>query len=137
MAVHIPGVEPPQDSPLDDIRSGRLALRVVRRVAGDDGGLTIHVFDQADGVDGAPEVLRYDCFIKQPHYHVAWSAENRPFVPITSDQPFEWSLADLAGNLDARLIDAGVRPLDALTRSALGAALTQLRSRGAQLLDQN
>jgi hypothetical protein len=72
--------EPPTPSALHDIAIGRFRIRLVYRRNDIDEGLTVHVFGPAGGRD--EEMLRFDCFRAQPHYHLAWSYREAPFVPI-------------------------------------------------------
>lgn len=88
----------------NDILLGRFKFRVVYRVAGDDQGLTIHVFGPRLG--SAEEVLRFDCFRDQPHYHLGWSYRDERFTEIQDSAPFDWAVRQIRSNMNALLDSA-------------------------------
>jgi hypothetical protein len=107
---------------------------VVYRHAGDDEGLTLHVFGPAAG--GEQEVLRFDCFRRQPHYHLGWSYRDEPLVPIAAADPFAWSLEQLRTNPQALLQRAHAEPMRPEELSLLPAVIDDLRARGESLLHE-
>jgi hypothetical protein len=68
-------------------------LRVVLelRSVGGDGGPSIQVFDDAGG---GRQVLRFDCFRKEPHYHYAPDGKDEIVAldAAANGDPFEWAL---------------------------------------------
>jgi hypothetical protein len=125
-----PGEAAPHNHP-DDIPLQRFWLRVVYRRAGDDEGLTIHVFGPAAG--SRQEVLRFDCFRSQPHYHLGWSYRNEPFTPIEADDPFGWALEKLAERAQDLLIQADAEPMSNAELSELPHVLAAIEARGRAL----
>jgi hypothetical protein len=107
------------------------AVAVVERADGadaappelDDRGVSIHVFGDQQGE--RRELLRFDCFDEDPHYHyVCWEPMANEVLhldPVADGDPLAWALerirtrlapmlvragaADVAGRVDARSID--------------------------------
>src|SRR5262249_40565544 len=75
------------------------------------------------------EVLRFDCFERQPHYHYAWS-KNDHYVPLDTaaeGDPVQWTLARLRTRLPAMLIRADAADLArTLDQRDIDAALPQI-----------
>src|SRR5436305_12427499 len=57
------------------ITAGALRFGIEYRRLQNDQGICIHVFAGPD--DRQDEVLRFDCFEREPHYHYAWSKIDR------------------------------------------------------------
>ncbi len=87
----------------NDIALGRFKFRVVYRIAGDDQGLTIHVFGPRLGSE--EEVLRFDCFRNQPHYHLGWSYRDERFIEIQDSEAFSWAVQQIRASM-SELLDA-------------------------------
>src|SRR4029450_2268597 len=88
------------------ISAGMLRFGIEYRRLQNDQGICIHVFRGPD--DQQDEVLRFDCFERQPHYHYAWS-KNDHYVPLDTaaeGDPVQWTLARLRTRLPAMLIRA-------------------------------
>ena len=117
-------------------RNGRFRFEVAYRDLGDDRGLAIHVFGPTSTTPDA-EVLRFDCFENQPHYHVAWSYRNDPFIPIEAEDPFSWAVAKLTSDLPDLLEKADGLPMDELEQSNLAVTLQAVQSEGEGILRQN
>jgi cystathionine beta-lyase len=75
-------------------------LRVEHRDFPADGGPTLRVC----ATDGA-ELLRFDCFRRSPHYHLAGLAEPVGFGPVAD--PVSWTVTELRERLDEYLKRAG------------------------------
>jgi hypothetical protein len=87
--------------------AGNVELRVENRTLGEDGGPAVEVF--AD-VDGAPvQVLRFDCFQRDPHYHYDPSGVNdkRDLSPDQVPDPIAWTLEQLRHHLPEMIRTAG------------------------------
>lgn len=75
----------------------------------DDAGVSLHVF----AAPGRPdqEVLRFDCFMEDPHYHyVNWAAKSNEMIhidPIADGDPLTWALERLRTRLPQMLARAG------------------------------
>jgi hypothetical protein len=61
------------------IPAGILKFGIEYRHLQGDQGVCIHVFGEVNGRE--EEVLRFDCFERAPHYHYAWSTNDR-YVPL-------------------------------------------------------
>jgi hypothetical protein len=95
----------------------------------DDRGVSLHVVGDVDGV--AREVLRFDCFVEDPHYHyVSWRARSNEVLhldPVADGDPLAWALERLRTRLPAMLARAGVPELaQAVDRAAIEAALPRI-----------
>jgi hypothetical protein len=88
------------------IQAGALRFGIEYRRLQNDQGICIHVYCGPD--DQQDEVLRFDCFERQPHYHYAWSRNDR-YVPLDTaadGDPLRWTLERLQTRLPAMLIRA-------------------------------
>ena len=88
------------------LSAGVLRFGIEYRRLQNDQGICIHVFCGPD--DQQDEVLRFDCFERQPHYHYAWS-KNDHYVPLDTaaeGDPLQWTLTHLRTRLPAMLIRA-------------------------------
>lgn len=112
------------------LRSGRLRASVRRREVGDDGGLSLEL---SGGVEGEPEeLLRFDLFRREPHYHVPASSAPIGLDPAREGEPLEFALACLRERLPELLERAGfaalARSLAATDRSELAAFAERVRA---------
>src|SRR5262245_16336442 len=75
-----------------ELASGRLRVRVRRREVGGDGGVSIEL---SGAVRGEPtELLRFDLFRRDPHYHVPASDPAQIDLDAARDgEPLEFALA--------------------------------------------
>jgi len=114
---------------LDDAIAAASAIRTASgpdSAAGsfDDRGVSLHVFAEVGG--RRVEVLRFDCFEEDPHYHyVSWEARSNEMLhidPVADGDPLAWALerirtrlpqmleragaAEAAGRVDLRRVDA-------------------------------
>ena len=96
--------EQPQNPAFEDLENGRYRFRLVYREVAGDYGLAVHVFGPAN--NRIEEVLRFDCFESQPHYHLDWSYRDEPFISIAAQNPFEWSLALISSSFSEVLEQA-------------------------------
>jgi len=75
----------------------------------DDRGVSLHVVARQDGEDR--ELLRFDCFQEDPHYHyVSWRAKSNEMIhldPVADGDPLTWALDRLRARLLPMLIRAG------------------------------
>ena len=112
---------------------GGLEFEVLRRDVGEDGGTSIEIFGEVAGQ--RTQVLRFDCFRLDPHYHMPPAASGQ--LPIEREKvgdPLEWALActrervpemiraggyaDLADKVDAAALRAGAQRVRELVESA-------------------
>ena len=75
----------------------------------DDCGVSLHVFADVSGE--ARELLRFDCFSEDPHYHyVSWEVPANEVLhmdPIADGDPLAWSLERIRTRLPQMLVRAG------------------------------
>jgi hypothetical protein len=93
------------------ISAGVLRFGIEYRRLQNDQGICIHVFRGPD--DQQDEVLRFDCFERQPHYHYAWS-QNDHYVALDAaaeGDALQWTLTHLRTRLPAMLIRADASDL--------------------------
>jgi len=121
---------------------GNIRFGLEMRTLGDDGGLAIHVLSDICGSPGhdfseETEVIAFDCFRKQPHYHYGPRNKNlryywdKTVVPDT----LEWTLDVLkAGKLRA-MIDAAGYPDVArdLDEDLVRATLPEIEAKAREL----
>jgi hypothetical protein len=90
-----------------DIEVGGVRINVEYRRAGADRGPAVRVYGD---VDGRPvQLLRFDCFENDPHYHYApdGADDHRKLSPEEVPDPVAWTLAQLSGNLVSMIRTAG------------------------------
>lgn len=77
-----------------------------RRFKGDHGP-AIRVFGDVDGKE--VQLLRFDCFDDDPHYHYDPQGKNQIFHldPLTMGSPLDFSLQQIGRNLRAMIKKAG------------------------------
>jgi len=75
----------------------------------EDRGVSLHVFAEVGGE--RLEVLRFDCFQEDPHYHyVCWAARSNEMLhldPVADGDPLAWALERLRTRLPQMLERAG------------------------------
>ena len=59
---------------------GGVELHVDKRNFGSDGGPSVRVYGEVDGEN--VQLLRFDCFRKDPHYHYDPSGKNDQHGPL-------------------------------------------------------
>ncbi len=112
-----------------ETQNGRFTFRVAFRHVEGDRGLAIHVFGPTSDSQ-EEEVLRFDCFEKDPHYHLAWSYRNDPFIRIDAGDPFGWALSKLAGDIQTLLQAASSLPMSEGEISDLESTLSSIERQG-------
>lgn len=93
------------------VSAGALTFGIEYRRLSNDRGVCIHVYGGQDYQQD--EVLRFDCFERQPHYHYAWSTNDQyvPFDAAADGDPLSWTIERLRSRLPAMLIRAGAPDL--------------------------
>src|SRR4051812_19052204 len=134
------------------IEAGAVSFALQYRDNLSDQGVCIHVMGE---VDGTPtELLRFDCFDQEPHYHYAPTGKNeRRFLDkTTAGNPIGWTLRQLRGSLPAMLERGGfdevaskldaelvASKLDEVEAAAREMALTQraivIHGRGKEVIE--
>ena len=88
-------------------RVGGVELRVDHRSFGDDGGPAVRVLAETDGQ--AIQLLRFDCFRKDPHYHYdpAGKDDKRDLNKDEVPDPIAWTVERLRNDLPEMIRTAG------------------------------
>ena len=107
--------------------NGRFRFELAHRQVDGDAGLAIHVYGPTAN-SSEEEVLRFDCFEKQPHYHLAWSYRNDPFIPIESTEPFAWALQKLKSDMPDLFAEADALPMNNAELSRLESILLSIEA---------
>lgn len=94
-------------SKVEMVKAGAVEFDITFRHFGSDEGVAIQVYGDADGK--RTEMLRIDCFQKEPHYH--YGPENndeRVMLDYTAEgAPVAWALNRLRTRLIPMLVRAG------------------------------
>ena len=108
------------------LKAGGVRIEVEYRRRGSDAGLSFDVYGGDE--DTAPEVLRFDCFEKRPHFHYIGPSKNR-LVRIdkkTTPDPVKWTLRQLKKELSSMVWKAGHRKLaEAIDQAAVARAVVK------------
>lgn len=111
----------------ETIDLGGLCFVVGHRTLGDDGGAAIEVYGEVEGMP--VQVLRFDCFRKSPHYHLAPEGEDarRDLDPLSGDC-LEWALEQIKSRMPQMLREAGfARLADSIDARALADGCDRIR----------
>lgn len=99
-----------------------------RQSGGGDEGLTFDI-TVAGAEDEGKRILRFDCFYKNPHYHVGSSREH----PVHNmkdegvEDPVRWTLEQLKTRLPSMVKQAGYEEIaERINQQAMADHLTQL-----------
>ncbi len=107
-----------------NVELGGLVFGVLRRDIGDDGGHSIEIYGAADR---ETQVLRFDVFRKDPHYHMPPSAKGQLSLADAGD-PMKWALEQTRENLPEMIRKAGFESLaDSLDADVFKSGWTVLR----------
>ena len=92
---------------MHDISIGNLTFRIEHRQTADDHGPAIRVYGDVDGRE--VQLLRFDCFAVDPHYHYDPTGRNVMFHldPLTMGDPLDFSLSQIATNARLMIEHAG------------------------------
>jgi len=117
---------------MNEYSLGRFNFKLAYRDLGSDRGLAIHVFGPTD--NEIEEVLRFDCFENDPHYHLAWSYRDDPFIRIDSKQPFAWSIEVMRNGINQLLSKATAQPMNESELDQLGGVLDSIQRKGSEIV---
>ena len=95
-------------SQMEYVEAGVLTFGIeYRGPEDDDEGVSIHVFGEVDGK--STELLRFDCFNKEPHYHYGPEGKDeRLMLDYTAEgDPVPWAIDRLRFRLIPMLARAG------------------------------
>ena len=86
---------------------GGVELHVNQRSLGADGGPSVRVYGEAEGEN--IQLLRFDCFRKDPHYHYDPSGKNdqRHLDKASVPDSVAWTIEQLGENLVKMIQTAG------------------------------
>ncbi len=105
---------------------GRFELKYQYRDVGTDSGPALHLFGPRGSA--REEVLRFDCFQKEPHYHIGFSYREVPFIRIESAEPLQWAVEKLRNNVNELLTEADAEPMNSKETARLCDVLDELGS---------
>ena len=112
------------------IEQAGMRMTVAHRqgLGGSDEGLTFDI-TTAGSQDKGKRILRFDCFYKNPHYHVGASGEHA--VHNMKDEgvgdPVRWTLTQLKTRFPALVKQAGYEEIaERIDQQAIADQLTQL-----------
>ena len=91
----------------ETIAAGGLEFLLENRRVGEDGGPSLQVLTK---VEGQPvQLLRFDMFEKQPHYHYAPNAQNIQYQldPLALDDGISWTISLIRQKLPQLIAKAG------------------------------
>ena len=108
---------------------GGVELRVDNRSLGADGGPSVRVYGEANGEN--IQLLRFDCFRKDPHYHYDPSGKNDQRHLDKADVPdsVAWTIEQLGQNLVEMIHTAGYASVaEAVDQTAVTQVLPEVES---------
>jgi hypothetical protein len=112
------------------IEQAGMRMTVAHRqgVGGSDEGLTFDITTAGSGDEGK-RILRFDCFYKNPHYHVGASRENsvHKMKEEGVEEPVRWTLEQLKTRFPAMVKQAGYSEIaEKIDQQAIADHLTRL-----------
>ena len=110
-------------------RAGGVEFHVDNRDFGDDGGPSVRVFGETDGKN--IQLLRFDCFRKNPHYHYDPSGKNdhRNLNKTEVLDSVAWTIEKLGQNLAEMIHTAGYASIaDKVDQTAVVQILPEIES---------
>jgi hypothetical protein len=110
------------------IEQAGMRMTVAHRhgLGGSDEGLT---FDITVAEDEGKRILRFDCFYKNPHYHVGASGEQsvHKMKDEGVEDPVRWTLEQLKSRLPSMVKQAGYEEIaERIDQQAIADHLTRL-----------
>ena len=107
----------------------RLTIAHRSGLGGNDEGLTFDV-TTAGSEDAGKRILRFDCFYKNPHYHVGPSGGESAAFKMKEqgiDDPVRWTLDQLKTRFPAMVKQAGYEAIaETIDQQAVADQLTRL-----------
>ena len=108
---------------------GGVELHVDQRNFGSDGGPSVRVYGEADGEN--IQLLRFDCFRKDPHYHYDPSGKNdqRSLDKASVPDSVAWTIEQLGENLVEMIHTAGYSSVaEQVDQAAVAQVLSEVES---------
>jgi len=107
----------------------RLTIGHRSGLGGNDEGLTFDV-TTAGAEDAGKRILRFDCFYKNPHYHIGASGGESAAYKMKDEgieDPVRWTLEQLKTRFPAMVKQAGYEEIaEKIDQSAVADQLTRL-----------
>jgi len=107
----------------------RLTIAHRSGLSGNDEGLTFDV-TTAGGEDAGKRILRFDCFYKNPHYHIGASGGESAAYKMKDEgieDPVRWTLDQLKTRFPAMVKQAGYEQIaEKVDQQAVADQLTRL-----------
>ncbi len=94
---------------MQQFEAGGLSFVVENRIFGEDGGPALRVFGDVDGE--SVQVLRFDCFRDDPHYHYDPSGKDDKRHLDKGADNVAWSMAQVPTQLVEMIRTAGYEGL--------------------------
>ena len=114
---------------MTELEIGGVVLSIDYRRTGDDRGPSVRVFGDVD--EERVQLLRFDCFDDDPHYHYAPTGVNRLFHldPLTMGCPVEFTLEQVGRNTQAMIAAAGYEEFaEGVDQAALGERIGEVQA---------
>ena len=108
---------------------GGVELHVDNRDIGEDGGPSVRVYGEVNGEN--IQLLRFDCFRKDPHYHYDPSGKNdqRSLDKESVPDSVAWTVEQLEQNLVEMIHTAGYASVaEAVDQTAVTQVLSEVES---------
>ena len=108
---------------------GGVELHVDNRDIGADGGPSVRVYGEVDGEN--VQLLRFDCFRKDPHYHYDPSGKNdqRSLDKESVPDSVAWTIEQLGQNLVEMIHTAGYAEVaEGVDQTAVTQVLSEVES---------
>ncbi len=108
---------------------GGVELHVDQRNFGSDGGPSVRVYGESDGEN--IQLLRFDCFRKDPHYHYDPSGKNdqRSLDKASVPDSVAWTIEQLGHNLVEMIHTAGYASVaEQVDQAAVAQVLSEVES---------
>jgi hypothetical protein len=106
----------------------RMTIAHRKGLGGTDEGLTFDI-TTADSLDEGKRILRYDCFYKNPHYHIGASGDDsvHKMKDEGVENPVRWTLDQLKTRLSLMVKQAGYEEIAGkIDQQAIADQLTRL-----------
>ena len=106
----------------------RMTIAHRKGLGGSDEGLTFDITTGAPA-DEAKRILRYDCFYKNPHYHIGASGDDsvHKMKDEGVEDPVRWTLDQLKTRFPSMVKQAGYDEIaERIDQQAIADQLTQL-----------
>ena len=119
----------PKSDPITIEQAGmRMTIAHRKGLGGTDEGLTFDI-TTADSLDEGKRILRYDCFYKNPHYHIGASGDDsvHKMKDEGVENPVRWTLDQLKTRLSLMVNQAGYEEIAGkIDQQAIADQLTRL-----------